>query len=487
MGIVQPIQPQYASPVAPDRALYAEIVNYDEMFHRESASERPVLITEFDVTLSEDKERLNRVLMTKYEGDTLDVTPQCDCGALKGEYRIGIRCFACKTTVDHVTERALKPSLWLEVPAGVRAFINPHMWTILHQALGSGNSNVLDYLTNPYYKPANITPVLRKVMDLGIDRGLNNFVDKFDDIIRMLFEKRGIITAKNKFALWTFVQKHRQHMFCRYLPVPSKLTFITEMNAGVTYTDKTMTMALDAIRTINSIVTAVMPLSDRQKESRVVGAISLLASYYWTFAGDPTGNKYAIIRQHIVGGRPHFTARAVISSISEPHQHDELVIPWGVAVLLLKLHLTNLLLKRGMSPNEIHRLLHENVNKYHPLLDELFNELINEGDGLWATLGRNPSLARLSIQYFRIGRIRGMGGRQEEVVINTIGMSVLTLRGPNADFDRFISVASIRKGGRITSLIAGTFPKTHLATTWLETASVICGRKTEKINVMSYA
>jgi hypothetical protein len=408
-----------------DRAVYAEIVNYDEMFNREAAADQPVLITEFDVMRTEDKERLNRILMTRYSDDTLDVVPRCDCGKLQGEYNVGVKCALCLTKCDHVTERPLKPSMWLEVPKNVRAFINPHMWTVIRDALGTGTSNVLDYLTNPYYKPANITPAIKKVIDMGIPRGLNYFVDNFDDIIKMVFERRGIVSNNKKLATWAFIQRYRACLFCRYLPVPSKLTFITELNAGVTYTDKTITMALDAVRTINSISNAVMPLNEKQGESRTVIAISLLAGYYYTFMGDATGAKESIIRQHIVGCRPHFTGRAVISSRADAHRHDELLLPWGVGVLLFKVHLTNMLMRRGMTPNEIHRLLFEHVNRFHPLLAELFDELINTGDGMYVTFTRNPSLVRLATQYFRVGGIR------HDVNINTIGFSVLTLVGPN--------------------------------------------------------
>lgn len=417
------------------RALYVELVDYEEMFHVESAAERPLLLNDFDIRRTEEKERLNRVLMTKYESDSLSVVPMCDCGAVKGQKYIGKSCDICGHKVAYITERELKPSMWLEAPEGIPGFIHPHVWTLLYNALGTTNNNVLLYLTDPTYRYSNISPALKKVMQLGLKRGLANFIQNFDEIIRILFESPRILTGKKtKPALWAYIQKHRHLIFTRYLPVPSKLTFITEVNAGMTFTDKTIMLALDAVRTLTSITTSVIPVGKAAVEARTVKANSLLARYYHTFVAT-TGQKPAIIRQHIVGTRPHFTMRAVISSITEPHDHRELIIPWGAAVQLYEVKLENLMLKLGMSPNEILSVLNSSVQTFNPLISDLFDILLYTGDGLWMTLGRNPSLTRGAVQMFRVGEIR------RDPKINTIGLPILVVRAFNADFDRFLSLS----------------------------------------------
>lgn len=99
--------------------------------------------------------------------------------------------------------------------------------------------------------------------------------------------------------------------------------------------------------------------------------------------------------------------------------------------MVFKLHLTNKLLRRGMTPNEAMSFLYEHTLKYHPLLDELFKELLSESPygGFPVLLNRNPSLKRGSIQMMRVTKIK------TDPQINTISMSVLALKAPNADFD----------------------------------------------------
>ena len=87
--------------------------------------------------------------------------------------------------------------------------------------------------------------------------------------------------------------------------------------------------------------------------------------------------------------------------------------------------------KLKMTPNECIQFLNSYTNKYHPLLDELFKELINESPAksIPVILQRNPTLVRLSAQYLRVTKIK------IDPSDNTISLSVLVLKGPNADFD----------------------------------------------------
>ena len=174
-----------------------------------------------------------------------------------------------------------------------------------------------------------------------------------------------------------------------------------------------------------------MPASQTVREVRAVKAISQLASYYRTFQQEALRGKYGWFRKHVFGSRLHFTFRAVISSLSERHSYDELHLPWSLSVTAFKIHLTSKLIKRGFTPNQINEFLYEHVLKYHPLLDELFQELVSESPcgGIPVVFQRNPSLARTSAQTLRVTRVK------TDVDINTISLSVLVLKGPNADFD----------------------------------------------------
>jgi len=107
--------------------------------------------------------------------------------------------------------------------------------------------------------------------------------------------------------------------------------------------------------------------------------------------------------------------------------------------MLFRVFLESKLMRLGYTHNECVRFIYENTLKYHPLLDQLFQELIAEGFGVAPDTGarggipiilqRNPSLQRGSAQCLRITQIK------TDPRDNSIGMSVLVLAGANADFD----------------------------------------------------
>lgn len=411
-------------------AVYQELVSHDEVFSNLSAE--PIIVNDFDVESFEQKEKLNRLLYTRYKGDSLDITPTCDCGEINGQYNVGVLCQQCGTKCESATERTIESLLWMKAPDGIHRLMNPMAWSILHNALNYGNSNILEWLCNPNYKPVGKPhDKLLRVVQMNLPRGWNAFYEHFDFIMQELFEKRIIKDTKKdqRDDILVFVTQNRDKIFSHFIPVPSRVGFITEETAVGTFTDMTMTIAVDAIRSISSINAANPPMSIRSKEIRVCNAIIKLATFYRKFTQKTLGGKYGLYRKHIFGGRAHFTARAVITSISEPHNYQELHTPWGMTIALMKLHLTNKMLRMGMSPVDIERHITSHVSQYCPLLDRLLQELIDESPypGLPVTFGRNPTLQRTSIQLLYITKVK------KDPKINTISMSTLVLTGPNAD------------------------------------------------------
>lgn len=407
-----------------------EFVNFEELIVQSPVD--PIFIDDFDTSDTEQKEKLNKLLYTRYGSDSLDPIPSCGCGELVGQEHVGDRCPTCHVACTPAIERPLEPILWLKVPEGVDAFISPMFWIMLDDATSITNFNIMSWLCDPYYIPKSVAHrQAEKFLSLNIPRGINYFYQNFDDIIALLHEKRLIKRGADDINddLLLAIKQYRDCIFTRFLPVPNRHSFIVEDTNAGTYTDTNMTYALDACHMISSINSAVVPLGVKYRESRVTKAIQKLSSYYLSFIKDSLQPKEGWFRQHVYGSRLHFTARAVISSLHENHHYEELHIPWGVGVQLLKMHLTNKLLKRGMSPKEITSFLFHHVKKYHPLLDELFKELIRESPymGIPVTFQRNPSLQRGSAQAFYITKVK------ENPEINTISFSVLALSAPNAD------------------------------------------------------
>lgn len=415
-----------------EKGVYLDVIDFDGLFAMTSAD--ALFVNDFDVNTVDGKQRLNDMLHVRYEGDTLDILPSCDCGEITGQYNVGIQCSNCRSEVMSVTERPLESVLWFRLPKGVKAFINPAIWVILSKAFRQSRFNLIEYLTNPTARVTKgaIVP-LRRLKPYGIARGLNNFVENFDEIMEILFRVNPMKrTVQEREVLEEFIRRNREKVFCSYIPIPSRLTFIVENTATGVYADNTMRGAFDAIRTITSIEGSTLPVSQRVREIRTVKAISQMAEYYNTFIKTSLATKQGWIRKHVLGSRLHFTFRAVISSLSDNHDYDELHLPWSMSVMAFKHHLTSKLLRMGYTPNETIEFLYEHMLKYHPLLDQLFKELIGEtthGAGFPVLLSRNPTLQRGSVQRMRVTKIK------TDPTINTISISVLCLVAPNADFD----------------------------------------------------
>lgn len=370
----------------------ARIINFDNLF--QFTTTEPIVVNNFNVNTAADKERLNQLIYTHYEGDALSVLPSCECLRTTGEYNVGIRCEHCNTVVMSVTERPLESVLWIEPPEGVATFINPQVWTIFSQAMSQPGINLFEWMVNPATQlPANLSKMTRKLQSLNIERGINFFYENFDEIFNILLEEGIIGGTKKRYRedMINFVREYRDCIFAKRLPIPSKLGFVTEQTVTATYADLTMLPAIDAIRTISSTVNSPAPLSLRVKQSRAMRANALLAEYHENFKATALSSKEGWFRKHVFGSRLHFTFRAVINSLSDNHEYDELHLPWSMAVMAYKVHLTSKLIKRGFTPNQCARFIHEHTLKYHPLMDDIFQEMIAESPsgGMPVTFARN--------------------------------------------------------------------------------------------------
>lgn len=437
--------------------LYLALEDFNTMFSM--LSNEPLIINDFDVSTEEARKEFNGLLMTQYDGDTLESVASCGCGNMRKGFYVGQICSKCRQPVFTITEQPLESYLWIRTPTGIASLMNPTAWNMLSDAFTANKLNLLEWICVPGYRVKNENASLKKVQAVfeqvvlkdgtQLKRSWNYFHDHFDEIIDLLITYGSTRKKIDKEHLRSWIRENRDKIFCNFLPVPSRLSFITESTATGMYAESTMRPALAAIRSVSELEFSVLPLSEAVVEKRVVKIISQLSEFYKSFVKDKVRPKLGLARQHIFGSRVNFTARGVISPISDPHHYEDVYLPWKIAVPLMWIHLSKLLLDRGMSANEINQFLSERVNRYDPLLDEMFQELIRlspEG-GLPILLNRNPSLDRSSVQALRVTKIK------TDVNDYTIQLSVLILAGFNGLKGL---VASIRKGGVKTPLTAGT-------------------------------
>lgn len=406
------------------------LVNFDEMFFTYSTKE-PIIINDFAELTEEDKESLNRLIYTRYSSDLLSNLPSCECGEIVGEHNVGVKCKNCNTRVESSLEQELEPMVWMRAPNGVADLINPLMWTMLQDKFTRSGFEIIRWLCDTGYKSQSRTPaIMEAVQALNIPRGYNNFVNNFDAIIEALFSLKEFRPRKGTVdQLQLLIKEQRDAIFSRYLPLPNRsLLVIEETNVG-TYVDPIITGAVDAIRTMVSIDSSLSSHSVRVKENRTIKTLAQLAEFYDGLYRTTLARKEGIFRKHVFGTRSHFSFRAVISSLTNNHAYDEIHIPWGIGVSLFRLHLMNKLIRRNYTPNQALAFLNEHAQKYHPMLDELFQLLINEAPGgkIPCVFQRNPSLERGSAQAMFITKVKN------DPAIPTVSLSILSVKAYNAD------------------------------------------------------
>lgn len=416
----------------------ARLVEFDTIF-RERPGADAIIINDVPSFSEDDTKRLENLIFTRFSGDLLSNMPSCECGEVDGEYNMDVRCKHCGTTVKPIFDQDLKPITWLRAPVGVRALMNPLVWTMLRNRFKIGKFNVIQWLCDTTYAPQAQVP--KKLIALDsirikgkpLDRGYNYFVDNFDEIMSELFEHQLFRKSRGKGDnLRVFLRVYRDRIFSQYLPIPHRSLLVLEQNDLGWFVDTITTGAMDAVHILAGIDTDSNMFQTYVRENRTVKALSQIAEYYERTYKETMAGKEGTFRKHVVASRSHFSFRAVVSSITKPHSYEEIHIPWGVATSVLRLHLINKLYEFNYTPNEAAHFIDSHAERYNPFLDHLFRELIAEarnGKGISTTLNRNPSLGRGSIQHTYITKVK------TDIHDPTVSLSILVVKALNCDFD----------------------------------------------------
>jgi hypothetical protein len=435
-----------------------EPVDFNLVFNQLKA--RPIIINDVMESSQEEKDNLKSLIYTRYNSDLLSNLPSCACGSgfenentgITGQYNIGVICPNCNTAVKAEFDQVIEPLIWLRAPKGVKGLINPIIWTMLCKEFNVSDFKTMIWLCDSSYrvnstKKTALEITLQKMLeDTGIRRGYNSFIDNFDYLVDFLFtnaETRSKTKTKKveQNPLKDLLQTYKNCIFSKYLPLPNKsLLVIEETNLG-TFVDPIIVGAIDAILTVAGIESTLFQHSQTVKENRTIRALVELANFNDNYMKSGLAGKPGIFRKHEFGSRVNWGFRAVITSLTDQHDYDELHIPWGIGIAVFRYHIMNKLFKMGYTINAAIHLLNFHAKNYSPLLDSIFKELIDETKptydpvtkrelkGIQCTLGRNPSLHRGSLQTLRITKIK------TDVHIPTISLSILIVRALGADFD----------------------------------------------------
>lgn len=411
--------------------IFQELLNFNEIFR--TLSEPPTIINDLVNNSEEDKELIKEMVTTRYSSDMITLLPSCRCGATKSESSIKVRCDVCGTIVKSSIEDDIEPTIWFRKPNGVNQLISPILMIMLKNRFKKKGFSILHWLIDTTYRPqVKQPPIVDKLLEMGAIRGYNNFVENFDKTLEVLFSiKQFQLKKGQEDYLRRLIYLERHKVFSDYIPLPNKsLLIIEKTNVGI-YVDNIIVEAVDAIEMLVSIDKNFYDQTPKVKENRTAKALLKLSEFYERFYKSNLSLKPGQFRRHIFGTRTNFAFRAVITSLTDSHDYRDIYVPWGVGLTAFRSHLLNKLLKLGMDINSAIGLLLGHVEKYHPLLDKLLEELIAETPygRIPVILQRNPSLLQGSAQTVGITRFK------KDPSDHTISMSILIVSAMNADFD----------------------------------------------------
>lgn len=411
--------------------IYLRLRNFNADFSK--LVDPPIWINQLANATEDDREKIRSLIMTRYSGDMISLLPSCPCGATKEEASIEQKCLVCGGTVVSTIENDIQSALWFKQPEGVAKLLNPMVWRWIDDRTTVSGFSLLQWLTDKTYKSDVKQPValLKRFEDERIERGYNNFIANFNKILGIIFDLKQFRIKGEPDALQIALSMYPDSIFADALPLPNKAVFIVEKTNTVTYLDDVTRDALDMIPLMVSIDRDHYEQNTYVKENRTAKVLAKLAAFYKSYFKFNLSGKPGQIRKHLFASRTIFSFRAVISSATGIHKHDEIKVPWGVGLTAFRPHLINKLMRHGMDLNSAIGLLMAHIGKYHPLLDRLLQELITESrDGkIIVCLQRNPSLLKGSAQCVGICAFHKDPGN------HTIEVPIGLCVAYNADFD----------------------------------------------------
>lgn len=416
-----------------------KLTGFDDLFNETTTPK--FIINDHDGTDMEVNEHINNLLLSNIVSEDLSLIPSCMCGETKGAYYHGEICPnpKCGTPVTSVIDDKLTFLVWWRQPKGVARLITPFFYNILlnRYKISSPSVQLVDYLTQTnmritgrnlrnYWKIEKLDFMLK---NKGISRGYNNFVANFMEIIEILemnFATSSRKADKIKFLEW--VREHKDEFFSGYIPIPNRSLFVLDKGDGASYVDKETTEIVNSIRRVTGI--DIRGFTPAAIQNRTARTISELAKYYKAYFENNVFKKPGIIRKHITRTRSHFTIRAVVTSLTTPHIHNELQIPWTAACSIFREHIISRLMALGMTYKETINYFMDHLNKYSDKINDVFLRIMSEANGRFPCfLNRNPSLHRGSWLSCFISKVK------TEPDDNTLSVSYLLSPVLNMDFD----------------------------------------------------
>lgn len=427
--------------------VHFRLVEHDRVL-QQTSSDQTYFANDLNPKGTEGNQSINNLIYT-INGEVESFVPSCSCGRVKGMYNIGGYCRECNTRVSEIIVDDIKPYVWLRQADGVAPFINPQflvMSRILF-SIGKSKSGIIDdkgeffdtiaYLMDTGYRSdyndQGVNELISTIKAAGIKRGYNHFAENLESIIEWLVYQSPLAKSgksQERIALLELLRDQPKAIYSQFIPLPNKSLLIIEKKTYGSFMDIGTLKLLEAVRYMIQIDDPSNSLP--VKQNRTAKCLIALTNYYYDLDKKFFTPKSGLFRKNIFGSRLDYTYRAVISSIVGVHRHDEIHIPWAVAINVFQNHLVNKLLRDNYTPLEALDILQRYNLVYNDYIYSLLRELIDNnftGRGFPCIENRNPSLDKGSIV------LRFITDVKKDVNDITVSNSFLSIKTLNADYD----------------------------------------------------
>lgn len=407
----------------------------------------PILLNDFDFCVDEDRDKLSELIRMDFDGDTFETVASCSCKKTTGNWRLGSGrpCIYCGGVVERLTETSMETKVWLRKPTGVSTFINPALFRTLLRKITTKNPKIeiVTFIIDSGYRKADNkknteggVKLVNALHELGVWPGINEFHKHSDSIMEYFLVGAGrSLTNLNNLVgekYLNFYYKYKHLVFCDFIPIPNKLSTIIERNGKDNYASK---LQIE----ISSIYQSIADTKDdgefdKATEFDIAESVDIVGRAIGRLAIKQTVNtqeylikKKGISRKHIAAGSLPFTARSIATSITGIHDTSFVVVPWVMAIAVLKEHILSFLYRQGYSPRYARELIVKSAYEIVPIIDGFFKHHENERN-LVSVIGRTPSIEHLSrkTMFCTINR---------DLEDLSIKMPILSCSELNLDFD----------------------------------------------------
>lgn len=380
------------------------ILDIDDMFSRTT---NPIVFNE--LLLSKTPAEIVEILCD-ISSDKSDSVAMCDCGNLHANYYEGITCNICGAVCKTDINDEIKNDNWLEIPKSIHAILNPQVFTILATWMGNttGHQSILKSMVDMRVpnEVINNTPFYAGM-------GFNWFYTNFDSIMDFFINSHPTSTGKKSAkSISLFLQKTGKSIWCHYLPILSKIIQpITRVNKDVRYADSDINNLMNAIFTLKSVLLSerTMKFNVNSIEKNFAKVYFEFIKYYTEILKEKLPRKPSLFRKHIFGSRSHCSGRSVAIPITEPHEYDDVYLPWKIGIMMYKYHIISILTNRyGYTILKAFNKVMNAVVVYDYDIDNIMQTLIHECrfKGLPILVNRNPSLKISNIELMFVVKIK---------------------------------------------------------------------------------